>query len=324
MLEVQHWLLASLRQFLCKLLIASALADSWQRRPLQTRFARGRLKLVWLLELRACRTSEHSALFILILADAIHYCSQDKGGPSQSEEIANSYPAKDCPKPMGWTSENVASDFNISRNEMDDWAARSFQRAERAQKAGLFDREIVPFTAYKKDASGARVKVVLTKDDGIRYGTTKESLSKIKAAFPQWGRALTTGGNASQITDGAAAVLLMTRRKAQELGLAILAKHISTAVTGKYLFAYHIVSDCIHIRAPSGVAPRIMGIAPVAAIKMVLVNTGVSISDIDLFEVTKAAKYHIISTRGTSDIISDKRGIRFAVCVLRQRTRHRP
>jgi acetyl-CoA acyltransferase 1 len=134
---------------------------------------------------------------------------------------------------MGWTSENVASDFNVTRDEMDDWAARSFQRAERAQKAGFFDREIVPFTAFQKDASGTRVRVVLTKDDGIRYGTTKESLSKIKAAFPQWGKALTTGGNASQITDGAAAVLLMTRRKAQELGLTILAKHVSTTVTGK-------------------------------------------------------------------------------------------
>jgi acetyl-CoA acetyltransferase family protein len=194
--------------------------------------------------------------------------NQDKGGPSQSEEIANNYPARDCPKPMGWTSENVAVDYNVTRDEMDDWAARSFQRAERAQKAGIFDREIVPFTAFIKDASGARVKVVLTKDDGIRYGTTKESLSKIKSAFPQWGKSLTTGGNASQITDGAAAVLLMTRRKAQELGVTILAKHISTAVIG--------------------VAPRIMGIGPVPAIRTVLDNAGIIIDDVDLFEINEA------------------------------------
>jgi acetyl-CoA acetyltransferase family protein len=192
----------------------------------------------------------------------------DNGGPSQSEEIASSYPARDCPKPMGWTGENVASDFSITRGEMDDWAAKSFQRAERAQKAGFFDREIVPFTAFKNDVSGARVKVVLTKDDGIRYGTTKESLAKIKGAFPQWGNASTTGGNASQITDGAAAVLLMTRHKAQELGLTILGKHISTAVTG--------------------VAPRIMGIGPVPAIKMVLGDAGITLNDVDLFEINEA------------------------------------
>lgn len=134
---------------------------------------------------------------------------------------------------MGWTSENVASDFHISRAEMDEFAATSFQKAERAQKAGYFDREIVPFTAYKNNESGGREKVVLTKDDGIRYGTTKESLAKLRGAFPQWGNSATTGGNASQLTDGAAAVLLMTRRKAQELGLTILAKHVTTAVTGK-------------------------------------------------------------------------------------------
>lgn len=140
---------------------------------------------------------------------------------------------------MGWTSENVAVDFAVTRDEMDDFAARSFQKAERAQKAGYFDREIVPFTVYREDSSGAREKVTLSRDDGIRYGTTKESLSKIKAAFPQWGNASTTGGNASQITDGTAAVLLMSRRKAQELGLTILAKFISTAVTGK-------ISCCSH------------------------------------------------------------------------------
>lgn len=212
----------------------------------------------------------------------------DSGGPAQSEEIANSYPARDCPKRMGWTSENVASDFSLTRDEMDDWAAKSFQRAERAQKAGFFDREIVPFTAFKNDASGARVKVVLTKDDGIRYGTTKESLAKIKAAFPQWGKALTTGGNASQVTDGAAAVLLMTRQKAQELGLTILAKHISTTVTGEY--------SCIFVLGGTfsptlGVAPRIMGIGPVSAIKMVISNAGITLNDVDLFEVHKYSRH---------------------------------
>jgi len=192
----------------------------------------------------------------------------DKGGPTQSAEIANNYSARDCPKPMGWTSENVATDFAVTRDEMDDFAAQSFQKAERAQRTGYFDREIVPFMAYKVNPSGVREKVIISKDDGIWYNTTKHSLSKIRAAFPQWGGALTTGGNASQITDGAAAVLLMSRWKAQELGLTILAKFVSTAVTG--------------------VAPRVMGIGPLYAIPLVLKNVGITQNDVDLFEINEA------------------------------------
>lgn len=134
---------------------------------------------------------------------------------------------------MGWTSENIALDFSITREEQDEAAATSFQRAERAQKAGYFDSEIVPFTVFQNDSSGQRKRVIVAQDDGIRPGTTKEGLAKIKAAFPQWGGSTTTGGNSSQITDGAAAVLLMTRKKAEELGLKILAKHVTTAVCGE-------------------------------------------------------------------------------------------
>lgn len=144
--------------------------------------------------------------------------------------------AADCQMPMGWTSENVASDFTISREDMDAAAAMSFQRAEHAQKSGHFDKEIVPFAAWKKDpTTGERTRVVIAKDDGVRYGTTKEGLGKIRAAFPQWGHGHTTGGNASQITDGVAAVMLMTRRKAQELGLEILGKWVTTSVVGMLL-----------------------------------------------------------------------------------------
>ena len=117
---------------------------------------------------------------------------------------------------------------------MDDFAAKSFQRAEKAQKSGYFKREIVPITVKQKNATGEIRKVVVDQDDGIRYGTTAETLSRVRSAFPQWGKGRTTGGNASQITDGAAAVLLMTRRKAEELGLKILAKHVTTAVTGEF------------------------------------------------------------------------------------------
>ena len=149
---------------------------------------------------------------------------------------------------MGWTSENVAKDFNITRQRMDELAAISHQRAGQAQAAGFFDSEIVPLSVLQHpgtpSASGAapqaRVRVTVSKDDGVRATTTKEALAKIRSAFPQWGNGSTTGGNASQITDGVAGVLLMKRSKAEELGLEILGKHVCTSV--------------------AGLAPRIMGI----------------------------------------------------------------
>lgn len=205
------------------------------------------------------------------LAIGVESMSQnpDAGCPPLSEEIMSHPVAKDCVMPMGWTSENVASDFNISREEMDEFAAISFQRAERAQKAGYFDKEIVPFTAFVKDPeSGKRTTKVISKDDGIRYGTTKEALGKIRGAFPQWGKGQTTGGNASQITDGAAAVMLMKRSKAEELGVHIIGKHITTAVTG--------------------LSPRIMGIGPVSAIREALAMSGITTEDVDLFEINEA------------------------------------
>ncbi|KAH9082222.1 thiolase [Lactarius deliciosus] len=169
----------------------------------------------------------------------------DVGPDAASDEIKACGPAADSLQPMGWTSENVAREFNVSREDMDEFAARSFQRAEAADKAGYFAKEIVPFIAYQKDtATGARKRVTVSKDDGIRYGTTKDTLLKVKSAFPQWPPSRTTGGNASQITDGAAAVLLMTRRKAEELGLRV------------------------------GLAPRIMGVGPTIAIPKVLEKVG--------------------------------------------------
>ena len=140
---------------------------------------------------------------------------------------------------MGWTSENVALEFDISREEQDAFAAESFRRAEEAERNGRFLDEIVPFTVLQKQpGSHETTPVVVTKDDGIRYGTTQEKLAKINAAFPQWGNSTTTGGNASQVTDGAAAVLIMTRREAEKRGLPILGKHITTAVAGKYVPLY--------------------------------------------------------------------------------------
>ena len=110
--------------------------------------------------------------------------------------------AKDCMQPMGQTSENVGKDFDIPREVQDRFAAESYQRAERAQKAGWFDDEIVPFTVTIKDPkTGEEKEVTLTKDEGPRYGTTFESLSRIRPAFPAYGDK-STGGNSSQVTDG--------------------------------------------------------------------------------------------------------------------------
>ncbi|KAF7339610.1 3-ketoacyl-thiolase [Mycena sanguinolenta] len=196
---------------------------------------------------------------------------ENNGGPTQSELISCNAASRDCVQRMGWTSENVAVDFQVSRKDQDEFAAISFQRAEAAQKAGYFDREIIPFTVFSKDPkTGERSRITVTKDDGIRYGTTAESLAKIRSAFPQWGNGTTTGGNASQITDGAAAVLLMTRRKAESLGLPILAKHVTTAVAGVVLL------------------PRIMGVGPAYAIPMVLKQAGISQGDVDLYEINEA------------------------------------
>lgn len=88
--------------------------------------------------------------------------------PTFSEEIQKDGPANDCGKPMGWTSENVAKDFNITRAQQDDYAAMSFQRAERAQKEGRFQEEIVPFKAFVKQQDGSRKQVIITQDEGIR------------------------------------------------------------------------------------------------------------------------------------------------------------
>jgi len=192
----------------------------------------------------------------------------DMGAPKPSEDILAHETAKDCKEPMGWTSENVANDFEVTREEMDAWAATSFQRASHAQKSGYFEGEIVPIQAFAgAPGTESRKRVIVSEDDGIRHDTTAESLSKIRSAFPQWG-GKTTGGNASQITDGAAAVLLMRRSRAQELGVKVIGKWATTAVVG--------------------LAPRIMGIGPSLAIPKVLGQAGLKYEDVDLFEINEA------------------------------------
>jgi acetyl-CoA acetyltransferase family protein len=193
----------------------------------------------------------------------------DNGAPPMSDKVLNHPIASQNTQPMGQTSENVAGQFSVTRQAMDAFAASSYQKAEKAQKAGWSADEIVPVTVQWKDPKTGQVSVkTITQDDGIRYGTTAESLGKIRAAFPQWSPSATTGGNASQITDGAAAVLLMKRSRAEQLGQPIVGKFCGATVIG--------------------LEPRIMGIGPSIAIPKILEKTGLSISDVDVFEINEA------------------------------------
>ena len=118
------------------------------------------------------------------------------------DEILKNQDAEDCLQPMGETSENVGKEFNISREAQDRYAAQSYQRAEKAQRAGWFSDEIVPIKTQVKDPkTGDFVEVTVVKDEGPRWGTTFESLSKVRPAFPDYGDR-STGGNSSQVTDG--------------------------------------------------------------------------------------------------------------------------
>jgi acetyl-CoA acyltransferase 1 len=210
--------------------------------------------------------------------------------PFVDEIINGSQDALDCMQPMGQTSENVGADFNITRESQDRYAAESYQRAERAQKAGWFDDEIVPITV-KVDGKD----VTLTKDEGPRWGTTYESLSKIRPAFPDYGDR-STGGNSSQVTDGAAAVLLMKRSKALELGQPILAKYVGATV--------------------AGLAPRIMGIGPSLAVPKLLGKYNLTLNDIDVIELNEAFASMAVYCRDTLKIDWSKMNIRGGAIAL--------
>ncbi|BEJ12116.1 hypothetical protein CspHIS471_0205760 [Cutaneotrichosporon sp. HIS471] len=203
-----------------------------------------------------------------------------------SDEVISTQETKDALLPMGWTAENVAGDFNISRERMDDWALKSHNRAEKAQATGIFADEIAPIVVPQKQKDGSKKYVEVKLDDGIRPGTTAASLAKVRPAFPQWAPSHTTGGNASQITDGGAFVLLMTRRKAQELGLPILAKHVATVV--------------------AGLAPRIMGIGPSLAIPKLYERTGLGKDDVDVFEINEAFASMMVYCIDTLGLDGDK------------------
>ncbi|KAI7311438.1 3-ketoacyl-CoA thiolase-like protein [Hortaea werneckii] len=183
-----------------------------------------------------------------------------------SDLLENHETAAECKVPMGMLSENMAKDRNISRKDQDKFAADSYRKAGVAQKQGLFNEEIVPMKVKWTDPkSGEEKEVTVSADDGVRE-VTEESLSKIKPAFAKNGSI--HAGNASQISDGAAAVLLMKRSTAERLGQKILGKYVAASVVG--------------------VPPLLMGIGPWKAIPVALEKAGVSKNDVDIYEINEA------------------------------------
>lgn len=190
------------------------------------------------------------------------------GAVSEFSELLDSVPeSKNCKVPMGMLSEAMAKDKKIARSVQDEFAAKSYQKAEAAQKAGLFNEEIVPLTVQWTDPKTDETKTItVSADDGVRPGMTVEALAKIRPAFAKDGSI--HAGNASQISDGAAAVLLMKRSTAQKLGQKIIGKYVIAAV--------------------AGVPPLLMGVGPAAAIPKVFEKSGLKKDDVDIYEINEA------------------------------------
>ncbi len=181
---------------------------------------------------------------------------------------------------MGQTAENVANLEKVSREEQDEFAALSQQRATASLENGFWEGEITPIETV--DAEGKPVTV--KQDDGIRAGTTVEKLAQLQPAFKPDGTV--TAGNACPLNDGAAAVIVMSDTKAKELGITPLARIVSSGVTG--------------------LNPEIMGLGPVEAIKQALGRAGKTLADIDLFEINEAFAAQVVPSARDLDISYDK------------------
>ena len=177
---------------------------------------------------------------------------------------------------MGQTAENVALHTGISREDQDHWGVRSQNRAEQAIANGFFEREIVPVTL--PDGS------TVTADDGPRPGTTYEKVSQLKPVFRPNGTV--TAGNACPLNDGAAAVVITSQEKARELGLTPRARIVATGV--------------------SALSPEIMGLGPIEATRKALAIAGMSIGDIDLFEINEAFAVQVLASARELGIDEDK------------------
>ncbi len=171
---------------------------------------------------------------------------------------------------MGLTAENVADKYGIGRDDQDEFSLKSHQKAARAVNSGLFDPELVPIDVEVVEFNGHEKPVkknfTVNRDEGPRADTNMEAMSKLKPAFKEGGTV--TAGNSSQMSDGAAALMVMSAEKAVQLGLRPLARFVSFAV--------------------GGVPPELMGIGPIVAIPKALKLAGLTLNDIDLIELNEA------------------------------------
>ena len=180
---------------------------------------------------------------------------------------------------MGITAENIAEQWGLTRQQLDEFAAWSQQKTVAAQEAGKFDDEIVPVEVKKKKET-----IIFNKDEGPRPGTTAEGTAKLRPAFKKDG--VVTAANSSGINDGAAAVVVMSEEKAKELGVTPMATWVAGAL--------------------AGVDPTIMGIGPVAATRKVMAKTGMNIDDFDLIEANEAFAAQSLAVAHDLGINNDK------------------
>ena len=180
---------------------------------------------------------------------------------------------------MGITAENIAEQWGLTRQQLDEFAAWSQQKTVAAQEAGKFDDEIVPVEVKKKKET-----IIFNKDEGPRPGTTAEGIAKLRPAFKKDG--VVTAANSSGINDGAAAGVVMSDEKAKELGVTPMATWVAGAL--------------------AGVDPTIMGIGPVAATRKVMAKTGMNIDDFDLIEANEAFAAQSLAVAHDLGINNDK------------------
>lgn len=180
---------------------------------------------------------------------------------------------------MGITAENVADEYNVTREQMDAYALRSQQRAVAAIDAGKFQDEIIPITI-----KGKKGDTVIDTDEYPRRDASLEKLAKLKPTFKEDGRV--TAGNASGMNDAASGVILMAEDKAKELGVPILARIKAVATTG--------------------VRPEVMGIGPISASQKALKKAGLTVDDIDLFEINEAFAAQCLACQKTLGIPDEK------------------
>jgi len=208
----------------------------------------------------------------IILAGGVESMSMiAMGGNLATTEVGLAQADPKAYTQMGITAENIAKRYNITREEQDKFGLMSHNRAEAAQTSGKFEEEIITVDAVKvrtdKDGKVEKYTDKFNKDEGIRYGLTMADMEKLKPAFiPKVGTV--TAGNASQMNDAAAAVVIMSREKADELGLKPIAKFVSFAV--------------------AGCEPDYMGLGPIYAIPKALKIAGLKTEDISVFELNEA------------------------------------